>query len=501
MSDQTLSRDLVAESLQLKLPEKLENLVGGKLQAPCTGRYLPSINPSNGQILCQVPDSGERDLEEAVKAAKSAFPGWRDMGVEARGKILNRLADLLEENLPTLIRAEVLDNGMTWGFASTVEVPRGAQNLRSFAQAAIDFCEPRAFAKPHAKGYISHQPVGVVGAITPWNLPLLSLTWKLAPALASGNCVIAKPSEITPVTAYLLSTLVEDAGFPAGVLTILHGTGQGIGNLMTRHKDILRMSFTGSTATGRIIGIACAEEFKKPPCLEMGGKNPSIIFSDAKLEAAADGVARAAFANQGQVCLSGSRIYIEKSVYEEFKAMLIEKAATYKPADPLLPDTRHGATVSEPHLKKVLSHIELAKSEGGRLLFGGERVQLSGDCAKGYFVQPTLFEGLGIETRTNQEEIFGPVATISPFETEEEAIALANNTEYGLSASIWTEDPERATRVADALDAGMPWINCWNLRVLETPFGGFKNSGNGHREGVPDAMEFFTEKKTVMMPT
>jgi aminomuconate-semialdehyde/2-hydroxymuconate-6-semialdehyde dehydrogenase len=484
----------------LKLPEKLENLVGGKLQAPRNGAYISSTNPSNGELLCLVPDSGVEDLEEAVQAAKSAFGEWRDVGVEARAKIMNRLADLLDENLSKFIRAEVLDNGMTWGFASSVEVPRGAQNLRSFAKAALDFCQPVAFEQAHAKGYVRHQPVGVVATITPWNLPLLSLTWKIAPALASGNCVIAKPSEVTPVTAYLLSTLVKEAGFPPGVLNILHGTGPGIGSLMTRHKDILRMSFTGSTATGRIIGIACAEEFKKPPCLEMGGKNPSIVFADARLEAAAECVSRAAFANQGQVCLSGSRIYVEKSIYENFKAMLIERASRYKPADPLLPDTKHGATVSEAHMKKVLSCIDLARSEGGKLLCGGERVVLSGDCANGYFIRPTLFEGLGIETRTNQEEIFGPVSTISPFETEEEAVALANNSEYGLSASIWTEDSERATRVADALDTGMPWINCWNLRVLETPFGGFKNSGNGHREGVPDAMEFFTEKKTVMMP-
>ena len=501
MSDQTLNRDLVAESLQLKLPERLENLLAGKLQAPRTGKYLSSINPSTGQLLCQVPDSGEEDLEEAVRAAKSAFPEWRGMGVEGRARILSRLADLLEENLPQLIRAEVLDNGMTWAFASRVEVPRGAQNLRSFAKAAVEFCQPHAFSQSHAKGYVQHQPVGVVGAITPWNLPLLSLTWKIAPALASGNCVIAKPSEITPVTAYLLSTLAEEAGLPPGVLSILHGTGQGIGNLMTRHKDILRLSFTGSTATGRIISLACAQEFKKPPSLEMGGKNPSIVFADAQLEAAADCVSRAAFANQGQVCLSGSRIYVEQSVYESFKSMLIERAKSFEPGDPLQPSTKHGATVSESHLKKVLSYIDLAKSEGGKLLCGGGREKLSGECQNGYFIQATLFEGLGIETRTNQEEIFGPVATITPFKTEAEVVALANDSEYGLSASIWTQDSKRATRVADALDTGMPWINCWNLRVLETPFGGFKNSGNGHREGVPDAMEFFTEKKTVMMPS
>ncbi len=486
--------------MSVTIPDKLENLIGGRLCPPADGSYLPSINPATGEQLCLVPLSGPEDLEQAVQAAKAAFPAWRDMAVEERAEVMNRLADLLEENLTELIRAEVLDNGMTWSFASSVEVPRGAQNLRAFAKAALDFCRPRTFSQPHARGYVRHQPVGVVGTITPWNLPLLSLTWKIAPALAAGNCVVAKPSEVTPVTAYLLSTLVEKAGFPPGVLNILHGTGPGIGSLLTRHKDVLRLSFTGSTATGRLIGMACAEEFKKPPLLEMGGKNPSIVFADARLEDAADCVSRAAFSNQGQVCFSGSRIYLEKSIYEPFKKMLLERVEGYKPQDPLQESTRHGATVSEPHLKKVMSCIELARTEGAVFLCGGEREILPGEHSKGFFIQPTLLEGLSIDTRTNQEEIFGPVATLTPFETEEEVVELANRTEYGLAASIWTEDESRALRVADALDVGMPWVNCWNLRVLETPFGGFKNSGNGHREGVPDAMEFFTEKKTVTMP-
>lgn len=480
--------------------ERLRNYIGGELLEPEDGSYLDSINPATGELLAKVPNSSRKDLERAVAAAREATPAWRDLGPVARGELLNNLADLLDANLQKLVTAEVDDNGMTRRFAANAEVPRGAQNLRSFAKAALEFCQPRRFQASHAQGYVRHQPVGVVGTISPWNLPLLSFTWKIAPALASGNCVIAKPSEVTPMTAYHLSTLANEAGLPPGVLNILHGSGPRVGHALTQHPAVARLSFTGSTATGKLIGLTCAQEFKKPPMLEMGGKNPSLVFEDCDLEAALECVGRAAFANQGQICLCGSRIYIQKSIYQQFKERLVEQTKAINVGDPQDPGTEHGATISAAHLAKVLSCIELAKEEGATVLCGGNRRILEGRCAQGYFVEPTLLEGLENDSRTNQEEIFGPVATLTPFETEAEAIALANQSEYGLAASIWTQDQDRARRVADALQVGMPWVNCWNLRVLETPFGGFKNSGNGHREGVPDAMEFFTEKKTVTMP-
>jgi aminomuconate-semialdehyde/2-hydroxymuconate-6-semialdehyde dehydrogenase len=480
-------------------PRTLLNFIGGELSAPANGSYLDSVNPATGAVCALVPDSSGEDLERAVVAASQATRVWQAMGVQGRAAIMVKLADLLDEHLEELVQAEIDDNGMTHRFASAVEVPRGAQNFRSFAKAALEFCQPRRFQAEQAQGYVCHEPVGVVGTISPWNLPLLSFTWKIAPALASGNCVIAKPSEVTPLTAFLLSTLANEAGFPPGVLNVLHGTGPEIGHALTKHPKVARLSFTGSTATGRIIGLTCAQEFKKPPMLEMGGKNPSLVFPDANFEAALECVQRAAFANQGQICLCGSRIYVHRSIYDSFRDALVQRTRAIKIGDPLDPGTQHGASISDSHMAKVLSCIDLAKEEGATVLCGGRRHRLEGRCAAGYFVEPTLLEGLGNDSRTQQEEIFGPVATLTPFDSEEEAIDLANQSEYGLAASIWTQDPERATRVADALQVGMPWVNCWNLRVLETPFGGFKNSGNGHREGVPDAMEFFTEKKTVTM--
>ncbi len=480
--------------------EKILNYIGGDMREPESGDYIETVNPATGKAYALVPDSDTEDLQRAVDAAKNAFPGWRDTSPEDRAVIMNKMADLLEDNFERLVDAEVNDNGMTRGFASNVEVQRGAANLRAFAKASLEFCKPRHFKQDNAEGYVSHQPVGVVATISPWNLPLLLFTWKIAPALASGNCVIAKPSEITPMTASILSTLANDAGFPPGVLNIVHGTGPKIGNAITSHPDILRISFTGSTATGKAINMACAEQFKKPPSLEMGGKNPSIVFDDADFDTALEGIKTAAFANQGQICLCGSRVYVQDTIYEKFRDALVEKAKAIKIGDPAEEGTQHGATVSEDHMNKVLSHIELAVEEGGTILCGGKRHEMEGRCADGYFIEPTLIEGLDNSCRTNQEEIFGPVATLIPFSTEEEAIALANDSTYGLAASIWTQDHEKAIRVADNLETGMPWINCWNLRVLETPFGGFKNSGNGHREGVPDAMEFFTEKKTVTAP-
>lgn len=479
---------------------KILNYIDGELREPQGGAYIETINPATGAPYALVPDSDETDLNIAVNAAQKAYPFWRDMGAKKRGEILHKLADYLDANMDMLVEAEVNDNGMSRAFASQIEIPRGAANFRAFADAALEFCKPKMFGNETAQGFIRHEPVGVVCTISPWNMPFLLFTWKIAPALASGNCVIAKPSEITPMSAYLLSTIANEAGLPAGVLNIIHGTGPKIGNAITQHKNIERLSFTGSTATGRMIGIAAAQNFKKPPMLEMGGKNPTIVFDDCNLTKTIDGVLRAAFSNQGQICLCGSRIYVQQGIYDQFKTALVNKTQQIKIGDPLEEDTQHGATVSKDHMDKVLSCIDLAKKEGGTILCGGKRATIEGRCKDGYFIEPTLIEGVANNSRTNQEEIFGPVATIQPFKDEAEAIKLANESEYGLAASIWSEDIAKANRVANALEIGMPWINCWNLRVLETPFGGFKNSGNAHREGAPDAMEFFTEKKTVTMP-
>lgn len=479
---------------------KILNFINGQFFEPQSGNFIETINPATGEVLAQVPDSDEADLDIAISTAKDAFPEWRDMGAEHRLEILYNLADLMDKNLEAFIEAEVNDNGMTRSFARNVEVPRGAANFRAFADSALKYCGDEFFGNDMAEGYIRREPVGIVGTISPWNLPLLLFTWKIAPALAAGNCVIAKPSEVTPLTAYLLSTLINDAGFPKGVLNILHGTGPKIGAAITAHPDIARLSFTGSTATGKMIGMKAAENFKKPPMLEMGGKNPSLVFDDADFEKAVDGVCRAAFSNQGQICLCGSRIYVQKELYDDFKMALIERIESIKIGDPLDETTEHGATVSREHMEKVLGCIELAKAEGGTILCGGGRVSVEGRCKDGYFIAPTLIEGVANNSRTNQEEIFGPVATIQPFDSEEDAIRLANESSYGLAATIWTEDLDKAIRVANKLETGMPWINCWNLRVLETPFGGYKNSGNAHREGAPDALEFFTEKKTITSP-
>lgn len=479
--------------------DKILNFIGGALCEPDSGAYIETVEPATGKAYALVPDSDETDVQRAVEAAKAAFPGWRDMGADKRAVILNKWADLVDRDRAAFIAAESRDNGKPVSLAGAVDIPRGAANLRAFAAAAPDFCARHPFKSenPKAEGYILHQPVGVVATISPWNLPLLLFTWKFAPALAVGNCVVAKPSEITPMTAFMLSALANEAGIPPGVFNVVHGTGPRTGSALVGNKEIKRLSFTGSTVTGRAIEAA----FKAPVTLEMGGKNPTIIFDDADFDAAVEGAKMAAFANQGQICLCGSRIYVQEGIYEKFRDALVAAIKAIKIGDPMDPATQHGAMVSEAHMNKVLGCIDLAKEEGGTILTGGGRVRLPGRCADGYFIAPTLIEGLGNSCRTNQEEIFGPVATIMPFKTEEDAIRLANESQYGLAGSVWSLDPERARRVADRLELGMVWINVWNLRVLDTPFGGVKNSGNGHREGVPGALIFFTDEKAVCTPS
>ena len=474
------------------------NFVNGKQVPPLSGEYFPTDDPAVGAPYALVPNSDEDDLNAAVEAAEKAFPAWRDLGGEKRAALLEKLADLVEARKEEFALAECVDTGKPLELCRAVDIFRGIANLRVFADAARNF-HGQQFHKPDDKpateSYTLREPIGVVATISPWNLPLLLFTWKFAPALAAGNCVIAKPSEITPMTASMLGPLVAEAGFPPGVFNILHGRGPKIGAAITKHPKIAAISFTGGTATGTEIYSGAARMLKKVS-LELGGKNPTVVFDDCNFDLAVEGAARAAFTNQGQVCLCGSRILVDEKIYPKFRDALVAKVAELTPADPLLPGTRLAAMVSKPHMEKVLSYMDLARQEGGNLLTGGERAHIEGRCADGYFLQPTLFENLASDSRTNQEEIFGPVATLLPFRTEEEAVAIANSTTYGLSSSIWTESPERARRVAAKLESGTVWLNCWNIRDLELPFGGMKKSGVG-REGKWRAMEFFTQEKTV----
>ncbi|TVR42287.1 MAG: aldehyde dehydrogenase [Cryomorphaceae bacterium] len=475
--------------------EQLLNYINGKLQAPVGGTYLDNIEPATGKVYAHIPDSDERDVQLATEAAHKAFPYWSALPAGERSRILRRLAALIEQNLDELAAAESRDNGKPVSLARTVDIPRASSNIDFFATGVVHFSSDAHYMEGTAVNYTVRHPIGVVGCISPWNLPLYLFTWKIAPALATGNCVVAKPSEVTPYTAYLLSKLCMEAGLPAGVLNIVHGLGPKVGAAITRHPEIKAISFTGGTETGKAIAATAAPMFKKLS-LELGGKNPNIIFADCDFDAMLSTTMRSSFANQGQICLCGSRILIERPIYEKFRDAFVEKTKRMKVGNPADPDTRMGALVSESHLEKVLSYVELAKEEGGTVLAGGHRVHLEGELAGGYYMAPTIIEGLPQHCRTNMEEIFGPVVTLLPFDTEEEAVAWANATTYGLSATLWTQDLTRAHRVAHQLESGIVWINCWLLRDLRTPFGGMKQSGVG-REGGFEAMRFFTEPKNV----
>jgi len=475
--------------------EKIFNYINGELVCPESGTYLDNIEPATGQIYGQIPDSESRDVAAAANAANAAFPEWSTMPVKERSDYLLKIADLIDRNLDDLARIESIDNGKPVKLARRVDIPRASANFRYYATAAIHFHSEAHITDTEAINYTLRLPVGVAGCISPWNLPLYLFTWKIAPALAAGNTVVGKPSELTPMTAYRLSELCMEAGLPKGVLNIIHGLGPKAGQAIIEHPEIPAISFTGGTATGKIIATTAGPMFKKLS-LELGGKNPNIIFDDCNFDEAVNTTLHSSFSNQGEICLCGSRIFIHKNIYEKFKDAFIAKVRDLKIGDPLEDDTRIGALVSEAHMKKVLSYIDLAKEEGGIITHGGNQVNLKGRCEHGYFVEPTIIEGLSPDCRTNQEEIFGPVVTLTPFESEEEALNMANSTKYGLSATIWTENLKRAHRVASRVDSGIIWVNCWLFRDLRTPFGGMKQSGVG-REGGNEALQFFTEAKNV----
>jgi len=476
-------------------PLTLANLIGGTLRAPESGTYLDVCEPATGNAYARCPDSDARDVAAAVAAAEHAAPAWAALSAGERAGHLHRLAAAVEAHLDELAREESRDNGKPVKLARSVDIPRAVANLRFFAEAITQW-QGEAHVDARAINVTLRQPLGVVGCISPWNLPLYLFTWKIAPALAAGNAVVAKPSEITPFTAFRLAELAVECGFPPGVLNIVHGLGPKVGQAIVEHPQIKAVSFTGSTRTGAAIAAEAAKTFKKVS-LEMGGKNPAIVFADADLsDANLDVIVRSGFSNQGEICLCGSRLLVERSIYDEFKQRYLARVNALRVGDPADDASDLGALVSKPHFDKVMTCIDRARDEGGHVLTGGQAVRVPGRCADGWFVAPTVIEGLPQDCATNREEIFGPVVTLIPFDGKDAAIAIANDTDYGLAASVWTRDLATANEVAARIDFGIVWVNCWMLRDLRTPFGGVKHSGMG-REGGVDALRFFTEAKNV----
>jgi len=479
---------------------KIFNYLGGELVPSVSGGYLDNYNPSTGQVYSEIPDSDTSDVDLAIEAAKAAFVAWAEMTAEARHDILVRLASLIERDLESLAVAESVDQGKPVSLARAVDIPRAVSNFKFYATAAMHTANESHDMAGTAINYTLRQPLGVVGCISPWNLPLYLFTWKVAPALAAGCTVVAKPSEVTPMTAFLLSKLCIEAGLPPGVLNIVHGLGPKVGSAIVAHPEVKAISFTGGTKTGEEIARTAAPMFKKLS-LELGGKNPNIIFGDCNYEEMLATTVRSSFSNQGEICLCGSRIFIERPIFKRFKTDFVDRVRKLKVGDPADPATDVGAIVSKQHFDKIMSYIALAKEEGGMILTGGtHHSSLTTRQSAGWFINPTVIENLTHDCRTNQEEIFGPIVTIMPFDSEDEVLEYANSTRYGLSATLWTENLSRAHRISAKLHSGIVWVNCWLLRDLRTPFGGMKDSGVG-REGGFEALKFFTEEKNVCIKT
>lgn len=474
---------------------KIQNYINGTYQDATLGNWLENYNPSTGEVYSKIAKSTQEDVTKAYEAAEAAFPAWSNTTLNERSKILLKIADLIEANLDQLAEAEALDNGKPVSLAKAVDIPRASSNFRFFGHAITQFAsEAHESVGLNAINFTLRSPIGVVGCISPWNLPLYLFTWKVAPAIAAGNCVVAKPSEVTPMTAYLLGEILTEAGLPKGVLNIVHGTGPEAGQAIVGHPKIKAISFTGGTKTGEHIARTAAPMFKKLS-LELGGKNPNLIFADCDYEEMLAVTVKSSFANQGQICLCGSRIYVEEAIAEQFKKDFVAKVSALKIGNSFDTATNIGALVSKNHLEKVESYIEIAKNEGGKILYGGTRVSVKG-YENGYYLQPTVIEVQNNTCRIQQEEVFGPVVTIMTFKTEAEALRLANDVTYGLSATLWTNNLNRTMRLSKQLEAGIVWVNTWLNRDLRTPFGGVKDSGVG-REGGFEALRFFTEPKNV----
>ena len=471
----------------------LKNYINGNYCDATSGRWIDNYNPSDGSVYAQIPDSSKQDVTNAYTAAQAAFPEWSNTTIETRSKILLKIADLIQENLAVLAQAEAKDNGKPLSLATAVDIPRASANFRFFGNGITQYAsQAHQSVGLNTMNYTLRQPIGVVGCISPWNLPLYLFTWKIAPALAAGNCVVAKPSEVTPMTAYMLGDICTKAGLPPGVLNIVHGTGPTTGQAIVAHPNIKAISFTGGTQTGAHIARTAAPMFKKLS-LELGGKNPNLIFADCDYEKMLSVTVKSSFANQGQICLCGSRIYVEETIFEKFKKDFVAKVAALKVGNPFDTDTNIGALVSKSHMEKVQSYIEIAKQENGIILYGGKPVNIVGS-EKGYYLQPTVIEIQDNQCRVNQEEIFGPVVTLMSFKTETEALKLANDVKYGLSATLWTSNIDRTMRLSNDVQAGIVWVNTWLNRDLRTPFGGVKQSGVG-REGGFEALNFFHRSK------
>lgn len=473
----------------------IQNYINGQFVNPIHNNWLDNYNPAIGEIYGQIPNSTKEDVENAYQAAVIAFPKWSETSLDERSKILLKIAAFIEENLAEFAKAESIDNGKPLSLAIEIDIPRAANNFRFFGHAITQFSsESHESVGLNTINFTLRQPIGVVGCISPWNLPLYLFTWKIAPAIAAGNCVIAKPSEITPMTAYLLGKICTKAGLPNGVLNIVHGLGNQVGEAIVSHPKIKAISFTGGTKTGAHIAKIAAAMFKKIS-LELGGKNPTIIFADCDYEKMLATTVRSSFSNQGQICLCGSRILVEEKIYEKFKEDFIQKVSELKVGNPLDESTNIGAIVSKEHLEKVKSYIDIAETEKGKILFGGKKVVVE-NFEKGYYLQPTIIEVFDNQCRLNQEEIFGPVVTLMSFKNDEEGLSLANDTKYGLSATLWTNNLNRTMQFSQKLETGIVWVNTWMMRDLRTPFGGQKDSGLG-REGGFEALRFFTEAKNV----
>lgn len=474
--------------------QRFDHFIDGRFVPAAHGGSLEVFEPATGAVYATLTDGDGADVDAAVQAAARAFPAWSATPAEERARLLHAIADAVSARADEFAEAESRDTGKPIALARNMDVRRGIANCRFFAAAAVQFAS-EAHVSELAVNYTLRNPHGVVGCITPWNLPLLLFTWKVAPALAVGNCVVAKPSELTPATASLFAEAVVEAGLPPGVLNLVHGRGASAGQALVEHPGVRAISFTGGSATGAHLAATAGPAFKKLS-LELGGKNPNVVFADCDFERTVEESVRAAFLNQGQICLCGSRIYIERPLYERFRDAFVARAQRLVVGDPKEAGSDLGALTSAGHMEKVLAAIAIARAENGRVLCGGARVRVGGRCADGWFVEPTVIEGLAPGCLTDQEEIFGPVVTLAPFDTETEVVALANGTPYGLVASVWTSDLDRAHRVARCVEAGIVWVNCWMLRDLRTPFGGSKASGVG-REGGLEVLRFLTEPRNI----
>lgn len=474
---------------------RIKNFINGEYREPVEGKYLPNYNPATGRVYSELPDSGDIDVAQAVVAAKKAFKKWSETSAQERAGYLYKIADGIEKRLELFALAESRDQGKTLKLARDVEIPRAVHNFRFFAGAILHAKEISTTGPTGALNYTLRQPMGVAGLISPWNLPLYLLTWKIAPAIAVGNTCVAKPSEVTPMTASLLGEVLNEAGLPPGVVNIVFGLGEKAGATLVEHPAVPLISFTGGTATGEIIQKLAAPHFKKLS-LELGGKNPNIIFDDADMKKCLPTTIRSSFQNQGEICLCGSRIFVQEGIYKDFLEKFVQETEKLVVGDPGDEKTFMGPLVSQEHLDKVLTCVEKAKKDGGKILTGGQRIRLEGELKDGYFMRPTVIADLDRCSEINQEEIFGPVVTVLPFKYMHEVADWANTVRYGLSASVWTTNLSRAHKIAQKLEVGTVWINTWLNRDLRVPFGGQKASGNG-REGGEYSLDFYTEQKTV----